>query len=134
MWPGFVRDLQAMLAELDPICDPKPYRFLSLSIEDADAGWIDDPFAVIKEEEGMTFVAPCEVEGGDPDHFARITLQVNSSLDGVGLTAAVATGLATEDIACNVVAACHHDHLFVPWDRREDAMAILKKLSDDVRR
>ncbi len=134
MWPGFVRDLQATLAGMDPVCDPRPYRFLSLPIEDANADWIDDPFAVIREEEGVTFVVPSEVEGGDADHFARITLRVNSSLDGVGLTAAVATGLATEDIACNAIAAFHHDHLFVPWDRREDAVAVLRKLSDDVRR
>ncbi|MDJ0642399.1 MAG: ACT domain-containing protein [Erythrobacter sp.] len=134
MWPGFVRDLQAMLAGMDPVCDQRPYRFLALPPEDAGADWIDDPFAVIREEEGVTFVVPSDVEGVGEGHFARITLQVQSSLEGVGLTASVATGLATEGIACNVIAAYHHDHLFVPWDRREEAMEVLQKLSDDVRR
>ncbi len=134
MQSGFVRDLQAMLAGMDPVCDPRPFRFLSLSPEDASGDWIDDPFAVITEVEGVTFVVPSEVDGGNANHFARITLQVHSSLEGVGLTAAVATGLAAEGIACNVIAAFNHDHLFVPWNRREEAMIVLKKLSDDVRR
>ncbi len=134
MQQGAVRDLQEMLAGLDPVCDPRPYRFLALPPEDASADWIEDPFAVIREEEGMTFVVPSEVEGGGEGHFARIVLQVNSALDGVGLTASVATGLAAEGIACNVIAAFRHDHLFVPWERRNDAMTVLTRLSDDVRR
>ena len=83
MQQGAVRDLQEMLAGLDPVCDPRPYRFLALPPEDASADWIEDPFAVIREEEGMTFVVPSEVEGGGEGHFARIVLQVNSALDGV---------------------------------------------------
>lgn len=134
MRPGFVRDLQGMLAGLEPKLHAEPYRFLGLPLEDAGADWIDDPFAIIREDEGVTFVVRSDVEGGSSDHFARITLQVNSSLEGVGLTAAVATALAAEGIACNVIAAFHHDHLFVPWDRRDEALALLKKLSDDVRR
>ena len=134
MSAGPVRELQDMLAGLDPACDPRPYRFLALPLEDAGADWIEDPFAVIREEEGVTYIVPSDVEGGGKGHCARITLRVHSALDGVGLTAAVATGLAAEGIACNVVAAFHHDHLFVPWDRREDAMEVLRNLSDDARR
>ena len=48
--------------------------------------------------------------------MARL-LQVHSALDGVGLTAAVAGALAAAGIACNVIAAFHHDHLFVPAAR-----------------
>jgi hypothetical protein len=44
----------------------------------------------------------------------RIVLQVHSALDGVGLTAAVSAALCAEAIPCNVVAAYHHDHIFVP--------------------
>ena len=67
------------------------------------------------------------IRSGTP--FARITLTVHSALEGVGLTAAVAGALAQAGIACNVVAGYHHDHLFVPWDRREEALAILQRLS-----
>ena len=83
-----------------------------------------DAFALIHEEEGVTAI--CPQDSGD---FARITLQVHSALEGVGLTAAVAGALAEAGIACNVVAGFHHDHLFVPWARRVEALAILQRLA-----
>ncbi len=134
MQPGFVRDLQLMVAHMEPVLHREPYRILGLPGEDADADWIDNPFAMIREDEGVTYIVPADMEQGGEGHFARITLQVKSSLEGVGLTAAVATGLAAEGIACNVIAAFNHDHLFVPWPRRDEALAILSKLSDDARR
>ncbi len=60
--------------------------------------------------------------------FRRITLQVYSSLQAVGLTAAVASALSAHNISVNVVAACHHDHLFVPSRDAESALACLKRL------
>ncbi len=54
---------------------------------------------------------------------------MHSDLAAVGLTAAFATALAAEGLSCNVIAGVHHDHLFVPWDRRVDAMAALERLS-----
>ena len=61
----------------------------------------------------------------------RITLSVHSALDGVGLTAAVAGALAEAGIACNMVAAFHHDHAFVPADDAEPALAVLRALAQD---
>ena len=58
----------------------------------------------------------------------RITLRVFSALDGVGLTAAVANALATRGIACNVVTAYRHDHIFVPSDRAQEAIEALHEL------
>jgi uncharacterized protein len=55
---------------------------------------------------------------------------VHSDLAAVGLTAAFAGALASEGISCNVIAGFHHDHLFVPWERRADAMAALGRLAD----
>ena len=57
-----------------------------------------------------------------------ITLDVNSALDGVGLTAAVASALAERQIPCNVVAAYHHDHVFVPQQQADAAVAVLVAL------
>jgi hypothetical protein len=53
---------------------------------------------------------------------------VDSSLEAVGLTAAVAGALAAAGISANVVAAFHHDHVFVPADRGVEAMACLDRL------
>jgi hypothetical protein len=61
--------------------------------------------------------------------MVKITLQVYSDLEGVGLTAAVATALAEAGIPCNVVAALHHDHLFVPETQGAAALRCLAALA-----
>lgn len=58
-----------------------------------------------------------------------ITLTVHSALDAVGFLAAVTARLAETGISVNAVSAFHHDHLFVPADRAEDAMAVLREIS-----
>jgi hypothetical protein len=55
---------------------------------------------------------------------------VHSGLEAVGLTARISTALAAHGISANIVAAFHHDHVFVPWDRREEAMTALRELSE----
>jgi hypothetical protein len=59
---------------------------------------------------------------------AWLTLNVDSALDAVGLTAAVSGVLAAEGIPCNVLAGYHHDHLLVPIESAERAMAALNAL------
>ena len=83
-----------------------------------------DAFALIREDEGLTAIR-AHPEG----EWARIGLEVHSSLSAVGLTAALSRALAEADISANIVAGLRHDHLFVPWNRREDAMGCLKALS-----
>jgi hypothetical protein len=119
MAPVPVSDLGGMLAGMAPVLDARRWTFAL--VEGAPPA---DAFALIREDEGTTAILP------DPcGDFARITLMVHSALDGVGLTAAVATALAAAGIACNVVAGFHHDHLFVPWERRGEALAILSDIS-----
>ncbi len=110
-----------MLAGMAPVLDARAWFFVVVE-GDPPA----DAFAVIREDEGVTAIVPGERAGAP---FARITLTVHSALEGVGLTAAVSGALAGAGIACNVVAGYHHDHLFVPWDRREEALAILKAMA-----
>lgn len=116
---GPVSDLAGMLAGLAPVLDDRRWGFVLI-----DGAPPADAFALIREDEGITAILP-QKDGG----FARITLMVHSALEGVGLTAAVATALAARGIACNVVAGFHHDHIFVPWERREAALAALAALS-----
>ncbi len=110
-----------MLAGMAPMLDAQAWFFVVVEGEvPADA------FAVIREDEGTTAIVPGERAGAP---FARITLTVHSALEGVGLTAAVSGALAEAGIACNIVAGYHHDHLFVPWDRRDEALGVLQRLS-----
>lgn len=119
MGAGPVSDLAGMLAGMAPVVDARAWRFVVV-----DGPAPADAFALIREDEGRTAIVP--EEGGD---FARITLAVHSALEGVGLTAAVSGALAQAGIACNVVAGFHHDHLFVPWERRDEALELLQRLA-----
>ena len=57
-----------------------------------------------------------------------ITLNVYSDLEGVALTAAVAGALADNNIPCNLIAAYHHDHIYVPSKLSERALSIFLDL------
>ena len=129
-----VSDLQGMLAGMAPELHSEAYRILTVPHEDARADWIGEPFAIVREAEGATIIAAVHDPVEDAPLFGRITLMVHSALEGVGLTAAVSGALAEAGIACNIVAGYYHDHLFVPWERRIEALAILKALSKAARR
>jgi hypothetical protein len=125
---GPVSDLSGMLAGMMPVPDDRAYAFVVLGAGDEVPA---NAFALIREVEGTTAILAAE----DADaRFARITLTVHSDLEGVGLTASVSSALAAKGVACNVVAGFHHDHLFVPWERRVEALGILQALCNDARR
>ncbi len=109
-------DLARLLGSLSP--ELATVRFAFERSDDAQMG--QGVFALIREVEGITAI----VERADGD-WARITLGMHSSLEAVGLTATLSTLLADVGISANVVAAFHHDHFFVPWVRREDALAAI---------
>ncbi len=122
-------DLHQLLAQLAPRLDPNGYVFCCLP--DAVYGDHMDlgPLAVCREDEGLTLIiAEAQARRAGIEYtttFRRITLTVQSSLEAVGLTAAVAGELAAHRISANMVAAYYHDHLFVPAHQAERALAIL---------
>lgn len=61
--------------------------------------------------------------------YSCISLSVHSSLEAVGLTAAVSTALSEQNISANVVAAFYHDHIFVASQDAERAVQTLIILS-----
>ena len=112
-------DIGKLIAGMEPQLHPLRYRL--------DTGHAAPPnaFAIIHEDEATTIIAPAP--DGD---WARISLAVHSSLSAVGLSAAIASALADRGISANIVAGYHHDHIFVPWGRRYEAMETLKILSE----
>ena len=128
-----VSDLQAMLAGMEPTLREGRYRFVPHGPDEDFIDLLHRTYAMVREDEGMTLVIRARRDDPGP-LFAGITLQVHSALEGVGLTAAVATALAAKGLPCNVVAGYHHDYLFVPWERREEAMETLRAVSADARR
>ena len=95
------------------------------------------PMATFRESEGLSAVvmqADAETLGLSYESTHRcITLRVHSSLTAVGLTAAVSTALANAGMSANVVAAHHHDHLFVAAESADAALHVLQQLANHER-
>ncbi len=90
--------------------------------------------AVVAEDEGTTAVVTVEEaerRGWSVDFRAAwLTVTVHSSLEAVGLTAALAEVLTDLRIPCNVLAGYFHDHLLVPLDRVDEAIQGLESLAE----
>ena len=131
-----VSDRDAMVAQMSPSLDAVYYCFMVIEPATAPQA-LGAAIGTFREDEGVTAIVPEAVArelGEEGPAFARITLQVHSSLEGYGLTAAVSGALAEAQIACNMVAAFHHDHAFVPAEQSDRALELLKALSNDARR
>ena len=119
-----VKDSKAMIAGMKPVLQPGLFAYATFAdgppMEIATAA-----LGVFREKEGVSVIVPSDLAPNELP-MRQITLSVNSSLEGVGLTAAVAVALTEANIACNVVAAYHHDHIFVPEMDAERAVAVLK--------
>jgi len=131
-----VTALDDMLRGLTPRLQPGVYAFLSISTPPPEL--IARALACFREDEGLSLILTehdAQAAGLEPLFRARwITLTVASDLAGIGLTAAVATALADRGIAANVVAAAHHDHLFVPCDRADEALQVLVSMQNQANR
>ena len=123
-----IADLETLLREMRP--DLRPGNYVYCRVPADDTGWLSlNPLGVFREDEGMTLI----LDKADADKaelaygpvMRCITLTVHSALEAVGLTAAVAVALTRHGISANVVAAYHHDHIFVPADDAERALAAL---------
>ena len=124
-------DLATLLRTLEPVLDGNEWVFVR--VEDSEVPkYMPHALASFREKEGMTLVIPrmkaTEVQQSSGP-MARITLAVHSSLEAVGLTAAVSRTLANDGISANMIAAYHHDHVFVPLALADRAMNCLHGLS-----
>lgn len=124
-------DLKKIIASLEPTLQEGEYVFCSipasLTID------IRDIICFFKEAEGNTIIVDRQMADklGLAYNYVSswITLNVHSSLEAVGLTAAFSKALADKGISCNVCAACYHDHVFVAKEDAIKAMNVLQRLS-----
>jgi uncharacterized protein len=121
-------DLQRLLAGLAPALAERPR---AIRTQAAHAPVPADAGMYFREDEGITVIVETDGTADEP-LWAQITLRIHSSLEAVGMLAAIANALATRGIPCNAVSAYYHDHLFVPWSRRDDAIRALHELSKGI--
>jgi hypothetical protein len=127
-----ISELDELLRSMRPkLLDPE---FVFCTVTDCLSDYASlNPIATFVESEGLTLVlekakaqqAGLKFEGT----FNQITLTVHSSLEAVGLTAAVSTKLASKGISANVIAAFYHDHIFVQSAKAESALLALQEFS-----
>ncbi len=120
-------DLEKMLATLD--VERRSGSFTFVAVDVATPALLAIAHAMVREGDTTTLVLPVDSarEAGLPVavEMAWLSLTVQSSLEAVGLTAAFSKILGDENISCNVLAGYHHDHILVPVDRADDAIAAL---------
>lgn len=120
------RELTLLLAGLAPVARPVPYVVTETEMDVPAA-------AVVVEDEATTKIVEQTVADAHNLEYsyvaAWITCTIESDLEAVGMTAAISRALADIGISCNVLAGSRHDHLLVPWHRRDDAIAALSGLA-----
>lgn len=89
---------------------------------------------VYKEKEGFTVIIERKIADANSlpyyNVWKLITLTVQSDLSVVGFLAKITDKFAKAGVSVNVVSAYYHDHLFVPKEKADKAIEVLKKLSN----
>lgn len=124
-------NLSRLLSGMQARLSDAVYVFVTLPDRRIPAGVA--PRMIFQEAEGTTLIlerSEAEQAGLDAVFSCRmITLEVHSALEAVGFIARIATALAEGGMGVNPVSGFYHDHLFVPEDQAEEAMARLAALA-----
>lgn len=130
-----VTDLDELLKTMEPTLVEGRFVYACVPADELAHHLSRKPIGVFQEAEGLTLIVPAEAAEGlaASPPMRMITLTVHSSLEAVGLTGAFAAALTREGISANVVAAYHHDHIFVPERDAERALDALRALSRSAR-
>ncbi|MDR6525736.1 hypothetical protein J2787_001106 [Chryseobacterium rhizosphaerae] len=127
------KELAVLLKNMEPVLHSGDYVFCTVQ-DLKQVSDLDKVLFFFRETEAVTIV----LEKATADEWklgytyisSWITLNIHSSLEVVGLTAAFANALKQENISCNVVAAYFHDHIFVAKQDAQKAMEALYSLSN----
>ena len=127
------KDLEKLLKNMSPTLNEGEFIFIALPKKYEDYLYLE-PIGSFREEEGLTLIITKEKAIDNniavKDIFKFITLNVHSSLNAVGLTAAVASKLSLNGISANVIAAFYHDHIFIQSQYAEKALSLLLELTE----
>lgn len=128
------KSLQRLIRSMQPELLPGTFAFVTLREgRPMPAGL--SPLMSYREPEGTTLILP-ELEAGRSGlpaaFFCRgISLSLHSSLYAVGFLAAVTERLAKAGMSVNIVSAYYRDYVFVPTDRAEEALRVLRQLASE---
>lgn len=116
-----------LIRSMKPVLNEGEYVFCSFSAPD---GFDQkDAVCIFREKEGLSVILPKNIADQNKYNYSFvaswITLTVHSSLEAVGLTAAISKALAEKNISANVVAGFYHDHVFVSRRDADRAMRVL---------
>lgn len=108
--------------------------FVFCSVNDAVLlGLKAKPQLVFREDEGTTIIVnKKEADANQLSYegiWKMISITVHSDLAAVGFLAAITKSLAESGISVNAVSAYYHDHIFVPFEKANDALQALADLS-----
>lgn len=124
-------NLQKLLKTLKPKHNSGEYVFCV--VDKIESINLKDVVLMFKEKEGITVIIKKQLANKLKLKYSFvaswITLTAHSSLEAIGLTAAFSNALSQQGISCNVVAAFHHDHIFVAKKDTKKAMVVLNKFS-----
>ncbi|MGK0272230.1 MAG: hypothetical protein ACI88H_002896 [Cocleimonas sp.] len=125
-----IMEIDELLNTMSPAIQSGEYVFCNVSRKLTEFVHLN-PLATFIESEGLTLILSVkdadEAEIAYEGKYKQITLTVHSSLEAVGLTAAVANKLTDKGISANVVAAYYHDHIFVQSEKAEEALLALQE-------
>ncbi|WP_413663935.1 ACT domain-containing protein [Microbulbifer sp. EKSA008] len=97
---------------------------------------LSESLCFFREGEGMSVILPqrsarqLDIAASAP--FRQITLQILAGLDAVRVIPVVAQELMEAGIDTSVVSTLHRDHIFVPDERAEFAVKILRGIRNRV--
>jgi hypothetical protein len=127
------QNLRQLLGSMTPVLSPTRHTFCTVPRGATAPDMEAQPVATFLEAEGKTLVVEFDAAvaaGLEPaGEWAMLTMEVHSSLEAVGFIAAIASALAEKHISANVMSGFFHDHVFVQWSRRHEAVAALEALA-----
>ncbi|HEY9778427.1 MAG TPA: ACT domain-containing protein [Planktothrix sp.] len=127
------KNLAILLQKMRPQLHEEEFVFCS--VQESVLSSLDiQPLCVFREAEGVTIIVDKSVADRESllysGVWSQITCAVNSDLNAVGFLASMSKSLADAGISVNAVSACFHDHLFVPVERKDEALEILLSLAE----